>query len=307
MLRRSAVLILVVAACRPRPQPAALPAGPEPEPVAVVAFTEGPTVDAEGNVYFTETRSERILRFTPGRGVTTFREQSNGANGLIFDAEWRLIACEGGARPRVTRTDLKTGRIEVLAESYEGRPLESPNDVTLDSKGRIYFTDYRGKAIYRVDPDGKLARILAAPQIEVPNGIVISPDDRTLYHVESNPAEGGARMIRAWDLAEDGTVSRMRVFYNFYPGRSADGLAIDVEGNVYAAAGLHRRRGTSETLDTKPGIHVISPQGKLLRYYPVPEDTVTNCAFGGPDMKTLYITAGKTLFALRTEIAGTRR
>jgi gluconolactonase len=114
-------------------------------------------------------------------------------------------------------------------------------------------------------------------------------------------------MIGAWDLAEDGSVSNMRVFYNFYPGRSADGLAIDVEGNVYAAAGLNRRRGTSETLDTRPGIHVISPQGRLLRYYPIWEDTVTNCAFGGPDLRTLYVTAGKTLFAIRTEVAGTRR
>jgi gluconolactonase len=130
----------------------------------------------------------------------------------------------------------------------------------------------------------------------VPNGIVISPDDKTLYHVESNGAAGGARMLRAYNLAEDGTVSNMRVFYNFYPGRSADGMAIDVQGNVYAAAGLNRPRGTSETLDTKPGIHVISPAGKLLKYYPIYEDTITNCAFGGPDMKTLY-DRGKTLFA----------
>jgi gluconolactonase len=99
----------------------------------------------------------------------------------------------------------------------------------------------------------------------------------------------------------------MRVFHNFYPGRSADGLAIDTEGNVYAAAGLHRTRGTSETLDTKPGIHVFSPKGHLLEYIPIPEDTVTNCAFGGPDMKTLYVTAGKTLFRVRTKVAGTRR
>ena len=114
-------------------------------------------------------------------------------------------------------------------------------------------------------------------------------------------------MIRAFDVAQDGSVSHMRVHHNFYPGRSADGISIDVQGNVYAAAGLNRRRGTSETLDTRPGIHVISPQGKLLRLYPIPEDTVTNCAFGGPDMRTLYVTAGKTLFQIRTDVAGTRR
>ncbi len=97
------------------------------------------------------------------------------------------------------------------------------------------------------------------------------------------------------------------MFHNFYPGRSADGLCIDTEGNVYAAAGLNAPRGTSETLDTPPGIHVFSPQGKRLHYYPIHEDTITNCAFGGPDLKTLYVTAGKTLFEIRTEVAGTRR
>lgn len=279
-------------------------AQPEAKPVALVAFTEGPTVDADDNVYFTETEGQRILKFTPGKGVTTFRTDSNGANGLIFDDQWRLIACEGGEKPRVTRTDMKTGKIEILAE---GRGIVRPNDVTLDGKGRIYFTDYAGKAIYRIDRGGKVSRILAAPEIEVPNGIVISPDDKTLYHVESNGAQGGARMIRAYDLAPDGTVSNMRVHYNFYPGRSADGMTIDVQGNIYAAAGLNQRRGTSETLDTKPGIYVISPKGKLLKYYPILEDTITNCAFGGKDMKSLYVTAGKTLFEIRTDVEGTRR
>jgi gluconolactonase len=136
---------------------------------------------------------------------------------------------------------------------------------------------------------------------------MISPDDRVLYLVESNGAERGARMIRAYDLQPDGSVRNMRVHHNFYPGRSADGMCIDTKGNLYAAAGLHRRRGTSETLDTRCGIHVISPEGKLLRFIPVPEDTLTNCAFGGPDMKTLYITAGKTLFKIRNDIPGTRR
>ena len=285
----------------------AVETGPEARPVAVVAFTEGPTVDAEGNVYFTEIRTARIMKFTPGKGLSAFRENSNRANGLIFDDQWRLIACEGGEKPRITRTDMKTGEIEVLANSFEGAPFNGPNDVTIDGKGRIYFTDLPGAAIYRLDTDGKLARILAAPDIERPNGIVISPDDATLYQVESNGAEGGARMIRAYDLAGNGSLGNMRVHYNFYPGRSADGLAIDTEGNVYAAAGLNRLRGSSETLDTKPGIHVISPDGKLVGYYPIYEDTITNCAFGGEDMKTLYVTAGKTLLAIRTEVEGTRR
>ena len=141
----------------------------------------------------------------------------------------------------------------------------------------------------------------------MPNGIVVSPDDRVLYLVESNPAERGARLIRAYDLRTDGSVTAARVFHNFDPGRSGDGMTIDSKGNLYVAAGLHRRRGTSETLDTKPGVHVFSPSGALLKFFPVPEDTVTNCAFGGPDLKTLYVTAGKTLFRVRTEIEGTRR
>ena len=298
---------LIVFAALPDLQPQSPPSSiTEVKAVATVAFTEGPTADAEGNVYFSEIFSGRILRFTPGKGVSVFREKSNRSNGLIFDGRWRLVACEAEP-PRVTRTDMTTGRAEVLADSYEGRPLVAPNDVTMDGMGRLYFTDLPGGAVYRIDPDRRVTRLLSAPAIQRPNGIVISPDDRTLYLVEANQAEGGARMIRAYDLAKDGSVGNMRVHYNFYPGRSADGLSIDTRGNIYAAAGLNRRRGTSETLDTRPGIHVISPEGRLLHYYPILEDTVTNCAFGGPDMKTLYVTAGKTLFEIRTDISGTRR
>ena len=114
-------------------------------------------------------------------------------------------------------------------------------------------------------------------------------------------------MIRAYDLQPDGSLKNMRVFHNFYPGRSADGMCIDSKGNLYAAAGLHRRRGTSETLDTKTGVHIFSPAGKLLNLISIPEDTITNCAFGGPDRKTLYVTAGKTLFRIKNDIPGTNR
>jgi gluconolactonase len=281
-------------------------AEPELEIAATVAFTEGPTVAADGSVYFTNIGV--ILRLAPDGKLSTFREKSNAANGLVFDSEDRLIACEGpqAGNPRVTRTDLRSGAVTVLADRLNG-----PNDVTLDSKGRIYFTDPApgtGRdAVYRIDPDNKLTRILDGTQIEQPNGIMISPDDRVLYLVESNGVERGARMIRAYDLQPDGSVRNMRVFHNFYPGRSADGLCIDSQGNLYAAAGLHRRRGTHETLATKPGIHVFSPAGKLLRFIPVPEDTITNCAFGGADLKTLYVTAGKTLFRIAVDVPGTRR
>jgi gluconolactonase len=249
--------------------------------------------------------------------LSTYREKSNVANGLLIDPQGRLIACEGSAferpgvkltgTPRVTRTDLKTGKVEVLAERYEGTPLIGPNDVTMDGRGRLYFTELNGAAVYRIDAPGKLARILAAPEIQRPNGIQISPDDRTLYLVEANQAQGGARMIRAYDLQPDGSVRNMRVHYNFSPGRSADGMSIDTQGNLYASAGLNQLRGTSETLDTKAGVYVISPQGKLLNFIPITEDLITNNAFGGPDMKTLYVTAGKNLYKVRTEIAGLAR
>ena len=125
--------------------------------------------------------------------------------------------------------------------------------------------------------------------------------------IEANQAQGGARLIRSYDLQPDGSVSNMRVHYNFSPGRSADGMSIDSQGNLYASAGMNQLRGTSETLDNKAGVYVISPEGKLLKFIPIPEDLITNNAFGGPDMKTLYVTAGKTLYKIPTDIAGLPR
>jgi gluconolactonase len=217
------------------------------------------------------------------------------------------LAATAALKPRVTRTDLKTNKVEVLADGYEGRDFSGPNDVTFDSQGRLYFTDLTGGGVYRIDPDKKLTRLLTSPEVQRPNGISIAPDDKTLYLVEANGAENGHRRIQAFDLQADGSLKNMRTHYNFYPGRSADGMCMDTQGNLYAAAGLHQRRGSSETLDTKSGVHVITPEGKLARFIAVPEDTITNCTFGGPDWKTLYITAGKGLYSVRNEIAGTRR
>lgn len=289
----------------------------EPEVATTVAFTEGPTVDRDGNVYFTDIINQRIMKLGADGVLSVFRERSNAANGLLIDPQGRLIACEGAAferpgvkvagTPRVTRTDLRTGQIEILAESYEGKPLVGPNDVTIDGQGRLYFTELNGAAVYRIDGPGRIARILAAPDVQRPNGIQIAPDDRTLYLVEANGAAGGARLIRRYDLQPDGTVRNMRVHWDFSPGRSADGMSIDSQGNLYAAAGMNQLRGTAETLATKTGVYVISPQGTLLKFIPIAEDYITNNAFGGADMKTLYITAGKTLYKVRTDIAGLPR
>jgi gluconolactonase len=294
-----------------------LAAAQQPEVATTVAFTEGPAVDREGNVYFTDIINQRIMKLSAEGVLSTFREPSNVANGLLIDPEGRLIACEGasferpGVRlkgtPRVTRTNLKTGALEVLADSYDGKPLVGPNDVTIDGRGRLYFTELNGAAVYRIDGPGKIARILSAPDVRSPNGIQVSPDDRALYIVEANGTQGGPRLIRRYDLQPDGTVGNMRVLYDFSPGRSADGMSIDSQGNLYASAGMNQLRGTAETLDTKTGVYVISPEGKLLKFIPIAEDFITNNAFGGPDMRTLYITAGKTLYKLRTDIPGLPR
>ncbi|WP_373516439.1 SMP-30/gluconolactonase/LRE family protein [Pricia sp.] len=138
----------------------------------------------------------------------------------------------------------------------------------------------------------------------MPNGIVVSPDQETLYLIEAHPDADRARKILAFDLHEDGSISNSRTLFDFYPGRSGDGMCIDVKGNLYVAAGLHAERGTSEALDTRPGIHVISPDGKLLAYAKTPEGTVTNCTFGGKDLKTLYVTDGAYLLSIRTKIPG---
>ena len=291
------------------------------EVAATVAFTEGPTVAADGSVYFTDIDGNRILVMGPDGEVETYRQPSNRANGLIFDEQGRLIACEGGdgytAGARVTRTTMATGEIEVLADSYEGQLLHRTNDVTIDGSGRIYFTDrpepgqgpeYTGvHGVYRIDPDGSVERILTEPEVERPNGVVVSPDDTTLYVIETEQSEGGPRSILAFDLAADGTASNKRVFHDFYPGRSGDGMTIDTEGNLYVAAGLNRLRGTTETLDNRTGVYIFAPDGELMEFIPIPEDTITNAAFGGPDMRTLYVTAGKTLFRIRTDVEGTRR
>lgn len=329
LLLSAALLLLISCASRPPAvQTKATPAEPEASVATIVAFTEGPAQGPDGMMYFTDVTNNRILRFNPEtRKHDVFRADSNRANGLLFDGQGRLIACEGSdaehATPRVTRTDMKTGKVEVIAAQFEGKTFNGPNDVTIDSKGRLYFTDPAPDAtsvasakassatgipgVYRIDLDGKIVRLLAGPNTEWPNGLVVSPDDKTFYLIEAHKTEGGTRAIRAYDLSPEGTLSNPRVHYNFYPGRSADGMAIDTEGNIYAAAGLHRRRGTHETLDTKCGVHVISPQGGLLRMIPIPEDTITNTAFGGPGNKVLYVTAGKTLFQIQNEIAGLNR
>jgi gluconolactonase len=285
----------------------------------VPALTEGPTVAPDGTVYFTELRAQRIFKLATDGELTVFRENSHAANGLVLDAEGRLIACEGaadGQPPRITRTDVKTGQIEVLADGFQGMPFRGTNDVTIDGRGRIYFTDPAGGAVYRIDGPRRVALVVGTPAIVRPNGLQIAPDDRTLYVIEAGSVPAGARMIRAFELQPDGSARNGRVLFDF-AGRSADGMSVDTEGNLYVSAGLNAlappgalaaaRAWTADALKTKAGVYVISPAGQLLRFIPIPEDVITNNAFGGADMKTLYVTAGRTLFKIRTDVAGLPR
>ena len=273
-------------------------------------FTEGPAW-GNGALYFTNVPAEKILKWD-GNGLSVYREKSKKANGLHFDAKGNLWACEGGAG-RVTMTHRRTGEISVRADSYNSFPLAAPNDLCFDYHGRCFFSSRPGtedpsqgnvNAVYRLDPDGQLDQVLAWPDIHMPNGLVTSPDGKTLYLIEAHPDADHHRDIRSYKIQADGSLSHEKVLIDFYPGRSGDGMAIDVRGNLYVAAGLHATRNTSETLDTKPGIHVISPQGKLLGFRETPEDTITNCTFGGRNRKTLFVTCGTKLVAIPTAIAG---
>ncbi len=273
-------------------------------------FTEGPAVAPDGRIFFTNTEVAKILVWDPIRKeLSQFRENSGEANGLLFDKSGRLLACEGKAG-RVTRTDLKTSETKILVDQFDGHSLGAPNDLTIDLQGRIYFTarfpstapkDHNVNAVYRIDTDGAVACVLKEPEIHMPNGIEVSPDGKTLYLIESDGRENRNRCVLAYDLKSDGSVTNARRLFDFYPGRGGDGLCVDIEGNLYIAAGLHATRGTHETLDTRPGIHVVSPSGTLLAFAETPADTVTNCTFGGKDRRTLYVTCGKQLLSIRTK------
>lgn len=294
---------------------------PTVAPATFVAFTEGPAAAADGSVYFSDIVNNRIMRFDPERKVTeVWRQPTGRTNGLLFDAQGRLLACEGNefgpndGNRRITRTDMRTGAVEVLTDRFEGKRYNAPNDIAALSNGFIFFTDpcYGDRAtmeldhdsVYRINLDGSVTRVITQPEIQRPNGIAISPDERTLYLVDSCPVIGGNRKIWAFDLAADGTLSRQRVVYDFAPGRGGDGMAVDSAGNLHIAAGITRPRGPHETADVQPGIYRITPTGTLLDRIAIPEDVLTNVTFGGNDLRTLYITAGKTLFTARVETSG---
>lgn len=290
-------------------------------PATTVAFLEGPAVATGGSVYFSDIINNRIMKFDPQTNErSVWRQPSGRTNGLLFDAQGRLLACEGNefgpndGNRRITRTNLTTGVCEVLTDRFEGKRYNAPNDIAARSNGQMFFTDpcYGDRttmelthdSVYRIDLDGSVHRVLTQPQIQRPNGIALSPDEATLYLVDSCPVAGGHRKIWAFDLSEGGVPSNGRVVFDFAPGRGGDGMAIDQKGNLYVAAGIFRARGPHESSDVPPGIWIIRPDGKLLGRLPIPEDVLTNVTFGGDDLRTLYITAGKTLYTARSIVPG---
>ena len=288
-------------------------------PAAQIALTEGPAADAEGNVYFSDIMNSHIWKLSAAGKLSIFRDGSGRTNGNTFDAQGRLLSCEGGemgpgGRRRIVRTDMRTGAITVLTDRYEGVRYNSPNDIVADAQGRIYFTDpcYGDRSlvemeiegVYRIDPSGQVTRVVEQPAIQRPNGLAITPDDRKLYLVDSNPNRGGNRKIWAFDIQPDGSLAHQTLVYDFAPGRGGDGMRLDMKGNLWIAAGISRPRTENETTLNPPGIYVITPHGKVLGYIPVPEDVVTNLCFAGPDKKTLYVTAGKTLYRMNVNVPG---
>jgi gluconolactonase len=291
-----------------------------------VVLTEGVAVAPDGMVYFSDITFSHIARdkktgfieaghiwkFDPTTGKTTiFRSPSGMSNGIKFDARGDMIVAEGadfGGR-RIIRTDMKTGKSYILAAMFDGRPLNSPNDITIDEKGRIYFSDprYLGhepidqpiQAVYRIDPDGSLHRIIT--DAGKPNGVCVSPDQKTLYVVSNaNGSTGIGRLpkeapllkgrmaLLAYDLAADGSAKVRKTLVDYAPQDGPDGLTCDVEGNLYVAV----------RDETRPGIYVYSPDGKELAY--IATEVPTNVGFGrGADNSTLYITAGKSLYRIR--------
>ena len=279
---------------------------------------EGPAWDPELGV-LTSGNDGHVHRFSLD-GKSTVHRKDAGTNGLLFDAAGRLIACEPVKR-RVTRTD-RDGKVTVLTDGFGGKKYNQPNDVTVDAKGRIYFSDPRygpkdgmeqldekGKTVecvYRIDPDGKVHRVLRR-EVERANGVLVSADDKFLYVADNNnDTAGGARTLWRFDL-KDGVVdakSKTNI-YDWGKGRGPDGLKQDASGRLYVAGGLNKPNPPHESAeDVKGGVYVLSPEGKLLDFLAIPTDEVTNCAFGGEDLKTLFVTGGGVLYSIRTTTAG---
>ncbi len=283
-------------------------------------FTEGVSVAPDETVYFSDItftyeadmQAGHIWKHNPETGETTvFRSPSGMSNGTKFDAQGRLVVAEGadfGGR-RITRTDMETGKSEIVASLYNGKPFNSPNDLSIDEQGRIYFTDprYAGHepveqpifGVYRIDPDRSVH--LVVTDAGKPNGVAVSPDQKTLYVIShDNGAMGtlrdemtshkGRMALLAYDLSPEGTATFRKVLVDYAPQDGPDGMVVDAEGNLWVAV----------RDETQQGVHVYTFEGEELAYVETP-DKPTNVAFGrGKTSKTLYITAEHCLYSIQT-------
>lgn len=264
-------------------------------PVELVAqgftFTEGPQwIEADGTLLFSDIDGNTIHRLTPPAAISTYRMPSNNSNGLAVDQEGRLLAAEHGAR-RVSVATL--GQAEVtLVERYQGQRLNSPNDLVVRSDGTIYFTDppyglgnrqrevpFNG--VYRIDRMGDLTAEWEGPLSSRPNGLALSPDEQVLYVADT------VGLVRAYDVLASGALANERIFVPNLGG--PDGMAVDTAGNLYVTASA--------------GVAVYGPDGHAFGVIPVPRQPA-NCAFGGADHRTLYITARQGLYRVALSIPG---
>lgn len=283
--------------------------GPFERPGDAPSVTEGPVWDGEA-VLFTDIPNYRIMRYEPAGGdCTVYRTETNLANGLKFGPDGRLYACEQ-ATHRVVRYE-PDGDVTVIADAYEGKELNAPNDLAFDGEGRLWFSDpYYGdnveareldhRSVYRAEPgsDGEWELVRTTYDTTQPNGLVVSPDGERLYVAQLEGGEGGDRELRSYPIREDGSLGEYEVLYDFYPGAGIDGMCLDEDGNIVAPAG-------SAEEESGPQVYVFSPSGRVLSTHPYPGTRATNCAFGGPDLRTLYVTGFDSgLHRARTDRVG---
>ncbi len=271
-------------------------------------WAEGPVWFGDGRyLLWSDIPNNRIMKWEEETGaVSAFRSPSGYANGNTRDRQGRLVSCEHGGR-RITRTEYD-GSITVIADRYQGKPLNSPNDVVVKSDGSIWFTDppfgilgnYEGRKaepelpqnVYRVDPlTGEVTAV--AEEVRGPNGLAFSPDEKTFYLVESRARPN--RLILAFDVAADGrSLSNRRTLIDAGPG-TPDGFRLDVDGNLWCGWGMGQ--------DELDGVHVFSPAGKLIGRIRLPERCANVC-FGGPARNRLFMAASHSVYALYVNTQG---
>ncbi|HVC32652.1 MAG TPA: SMP-30/gluconolactonase/LRE family protein [Chloroflexota bacterium] len=273
------------------------------------SFTEGPVWTGEA-LLFTDIHNDRIMRYVPASGACDqLYSGTNRANGLAVDFEGNLYVAEGGGR-RVARYAADGSRL-VVADHFQGTRLNSPNDLAVDDRGRVWFTDPRygdradmeldHDSIYRADPreTGTWSITRVTFDTTRPNGLAFAPDHRTLYVAESPPAPNGHRQLRAYPVQPDGSLGPHRVLHDFGPHRGIDGMRVDAAGYVVASCGWTQS-------GPGPRIAVFSPTGEVVAEHPTASNP-TNCCFGDDDLRTLYVTGyDGALWRAHTDRQGAR-